>query len=119
MKYLDFLFVPSICKEFEDVVVKALSVPRSTEELVEMGRHMLCANTTDMDKKKADIAIMIHEMVRLMDVTSLTQGHIGLIAETISWVQNIKPVFRKNSLVSFFPRMCDSSIGITEFLYFA
>ncbi|XP_021930622.1 dynein heavy chain 12, axonemal isoform X3 [Zootermopsis nevadensis] len=89
----------SICKEFEDIVVKALSVPRSTEELVEMGRHMLCANTTDMEKKKADIAIMIHEMVRLMDVTSLTQGHIGLIAETISWVQNIKPVFRKNSLL--------------------
>jgi len=39
-------FSYSICKEFEDIIVRALTVPKSTEELVEMGRYMLYANTT-------------------------------------------------------------------------
>jgi hypothetical protein len=85
---------------------------------MEMGRYMLYANTTYMEKKKKEVAIMIHEMVRLMDVTSLTQEHINLITKTISWLQNIKPVFVKNSLVSSLQLLCNSSIGITGFLDF-
>lgn len=85
---------------------------------MEMSRYMLYANTTYMDKKKKEVAVMINAMVRLMDATSLTQEHIDLITKTISWLQNIKPVFRKNSLVSFLQHLCNSSFGITGFLDF-
>jgi hypothetical protein len=69
---------------------------------MEMGRYMLYANTTYMEEKKKEVAVMMHEIVELMDMRSLTQEHIDLNAKTVLWLQNIKPVFKKNSVVSSF-----------------
>jgi hypothetical protein len=77
-------------------------VPKTTEELMEMGRYMLYANTTYMEEKKKEVAVMMHEIVELMDMRSLTQEHIDLNTKTVLWLQNIKPVFKKNSVVSSF-----------------
>jgi hypothetical protein len=75
-------------------------VPKTTEELIEMGKYMLYANTAFMEKMETEIRVMIHEMIQMMDIRSLTQEHIDLNTKTILWVQNIKPVFKHNSLVS-------------------
>lgn len=69
---------------------------------MEMGRYMLYANTTYMEEKKKEVAVMMHEIVELMDMRSLTQEHIDLNTKTVLWLQNIKPVFKKNSVVSSF-----------------
>jgi dynein heavy chain len=92
--------VYSICKEFEDIIVRALTVPKSTEELMEMGRYMLYANTTFMEKMKGEVAKMIQQLVQLMDMRSLSQEHIDLNTETVLWLQNMNPVLKQNSLVS-------------------
>jgi hypothetical protein len=75
-------------------------VPKTTEELMEMGKYMQYANTTFMKKMKTEVRVMIHEMIQLMDMRSLTQEHIDLNTTTILWLQNIKPVFKHNSVVS-------------------
>jgi len=90
----------SICKEFEDIIVRALTVPKSTEELVEMGRYMLYANTTFMEKMKGEVAVMIQQLVQLMDMQLLSQEHVDLNTKTVLWLRNITPVLKQNSLVS-------------------
>jgi len=93
-------FSYSICKEFEDIIVRALTVPKSTEELVEMGRYMLYANTTFMEKMKGELAVMIQQLVQLMDMQSLSQEHTDLNTKTVLWLRNMTPVLKQNSLVS-------------------
>jgi hypothetical protein len=75
-------------------------VPKTTEELMEMGKYMLYANTTFMEKMKTQVRIMIHETTHLMDMRPLSQEHIDLNTKTVLWLQNIKPVFKHNSVVS-------------------
>jgi hypothetical protein len=81
-------------------------VPKTTEELMEMGRFMIYANTTFMEEMNGEVARMIHQMVQLMNMRSLTQEHIDLNTKAVLWLQNIKPVFRQNSLVSS-KQFCD------------
>jgi hypothetical protein len=92
--------VYSICKEFEDIIVRALTVPKSTEELMEMGGYMLYANTTFLEKMKVEVATMIQQLVQLMDMRSLSQEHIDLNTKTVLWLRNVSPVLKQNSLVS-------------------
>ena len=108
------LFLCSICKEFEDIIVRALTVPRSTEELVEMGRYMLYANTTFMEKMKGELAVMIQQLVQLMDMQSLSQEHIDLNIKTVLGLRNMAPVLKQNTLVSlikhfYFVLRCNAS----------
>jgi hypothetical protein len=110
------LFLCSICKEFEDIIVRALTVPRSTEELVEMGRYMLYANTTFMEKMKGELAVMIQQLVQLMDMQSLSQEHIDLNTKTVLWLRNMTPVLKQNLLVSlikhcYIALCCNGGLG--------
>lgn len=98
------LFLYSICKEFEDIIVRALTLPKSTEELVEMGRYMLYANTTFIERMKGELAVMMQQLVQLMDMRTLSQEHIDLNAKTVLWLQNMNPVLKQNSLVSLVKR---------------
>ena len=75
-------------------------MPRSTEELVEMGRYMLYANTTFMEKMKGELAVMLQQLVQLMDMQLLSQEHIDLNTKTVLWLWNMTPVLKQNSLVS-------------------
>ena len=116
-KILPF-FLCSICKEFEDIIVRALTVPKSTEELVEMGRYMLYANTTFMEKMKGEVAVMIQQLVQLMDMQLLGEEHIDLNTQTVLWLRNITPVLRQNSLVSLIKHFyivlcCNGDCGCT------
>jgi hypothetical protein len=83
-------------------------VPKTTEELMEMGKYMLYANTTFMEKMETEVRVMIHEMIQMMEMRSLTQELIDLNTKTILWLQNIKPVFKRNSLVSLLQHFFNS-----------
>ena len=91
-------------------------MPRSTEELVEMGRYMSYANTTFMEKMKGELAVMIQQLVQLMDMQSLSQEHVDLNAKTVLWPWNMTPVLKQNSLVSLVKHFyivlcCNASYG--------
>jgi hypothetical protein len=75
-------------------------VPKSTEELMEMGRYMLYANTAFMEKMKGEMAVMIQQLVQLVDMRSLSEEHIDLNTKTVLWLRNVNSVLKQNSLVS-------------------
>ncbi|XP_069675994.1 dynein axonemal heavy chain 7 isoform X3 [Periplaneta americana] len=89
----------SICKEFEDLAVVALTVPKTTEDLMEMGRYMLYATTTLMARLSQQVKIVVIELMSLMDLVTLSDDHVELNSNTILWLQKIKPIFKQNALI--------------------
>jgi hypothetical protein len=61
---------------------------------------MQYANTTFMEKMKGEVAVMIQQLVQLMDMRSLSHEHIRLNTKTVLWLRDVKPVLKQNSLVS-------------------
>lgn len=89
-----------MCDQFERVKRYALMVPKTTEELLAQGQFMLYANTTFMALMKADILQIIKDAAKISDFSPLSQSTRDTIADTINWLQTIKPIFDQNSSVS-------------------
>lgn len=86
-----------ICDKFELVKKNALTVPKTTEQLLAQGKYMLWCNTTFMALMKLEILEVIRISNRMTDFTPLSVNHKEVIATTVRWLQNIKPIFEQNS----------------------
>ncbi|XP_076243987.1 dynein heavy chain at 62B [Calliopsis andreniformis] len=86
-----------ICNTFESIRERALNVPSTTKELLELGEYMLMAASTLMRSLQEKITLSLRMMASLIGMTSLTKDHIELNNTTIHWLKRIRPVFEQNS----------------------
>lgn len=86
-----------ICGHFEMLKVRALKVPETSEELIEMGEYMLWASTVLLTSLKKRIEASLKIITRLVEITTLTQDHIDLNSRTVRWVEDIKLVLEINA----------------------
>lgn len=88
----------SICEQFELLAARALQVPQTTEELMEMGDYMLWANTELLPTLKEDVAESLKMMTKLIEMSTLSKEHVGLNTKTVNWLNNrIKPILERNA----------------------
>lgn len=86
-----------ICDTFQMLATRALQEPTSTEELMEMGVFMTWANTELMTELTERIQKSLDIIIRLMDITTITEEHIDLNSTTVLWLKRIKPILEQNS----------------------
>lgn len=88
----------SICEQFELLAARALQVPQTTEELMEMGDYMLWANTELLPTLKEDVADSLKMMTQLIEMSTLSREHVELNTKTVNWLNNrIKPILERNA----------------------
>lgn len=86
-----------ICETFEMLAVRAKQIPKTTEELMEMGIYMTWANTELMTSLRERITISLEILSRLIEITTISPEHFQLNSETVNWLQVIKPILEYNS----------------------
>jgi hypothetical protein len=69
-----------------------------------------------MEKMKGELAVMIQQLVQLMDMQSLSQEHIDVNTKTVLWLRNMTPVLKQNLLVSLIKHFyiivcCNGGLG--------
>ncbi|XP_072757051.1 dynein axonemal heavy chain 12-like [Anoplolepis gracilipes] len=86
-----------ICTTFEMLKERALNIPRTTKELLELGQYMLKATSTLMIELQSKIALSLSMMSSLIEMTTLSRHHIELNSTTVQWLKRIRPIFERNS----------------------
>nr|XP_034175500.1 dynein heavy chain 12, axonemal isoform X3 [Osmia lignaria] len=88
-----------ICNAFEDIRERALNVPTTTKELLELGEYMLMAASTLMKALEEKITVSLRMLASLIEMTALSKDHIELNNTTVHWLKRIRPIFEQNSAV--------------------
>lgn len=86
-----------ICETFEMLAIRALQVPKTTDELMEMGVYMTWANTELMQSLRERITRSLEILARLIEMTTISAEHFDLNSETVNWLNKIKPILEQNS----------------------
>ncbi|KAK5645095.1 hypothetical protein RI129_006395 [Pyrocoelia pectoralis] len=88
-----------ICEQFEMVKVRALTLPQSSEELMEQGAYMLWAATDHLNDLTERLQLSMSVICNLAEMTTLTREHIELNSKTMKWIHDIKPIIEKNAFI--------------------
>uniref|UniRef100_H3B7G7 Dynein axonemal heavy chain 12 n=1 Tax=Latimeria chalumnae TaxID=7897 RepID=H3B7G7_LATCH len=86
----------SICEEFEIIKERALKVPETTEEMMEMIAYVEHAKTKGVQELLKRIKKSQYRMNYLLDVYIFTPEDLKLNADSLLWPQNINPAFDQN-----------------------
>nr|XP_031831701.1 dynein heavy chain 3, axonemal-like [Nomia melanderi] len=86
-----------ICKEFENLKMKALDIPNEAKSLIELTEYILYASKELIKQLEYKIQQSIHMLCILLEITILSDDHINLNKKTINWLHEIKPVFKQNN----------------------
>nr|XP_050853938.1 dynein axonemal heavy chain 12-like isoform X4 [Vespula vulgaris] len=86
-----------ICKVFETLRDRALNVPSTTRELLELGEYMIKAASVTMEEMNDRITISLNMMASLIEMTSLSSDHAELNNTTVNWLKRIRPIFEQSS----------------------
>ncbi|KAF2899449.1 hypothetical protein ILUMI_06723 [Ignelater luminosus] len=86
-----------ICEQFEMLKLRALKVPQTSDELIEMGAYMLWATTELLTSLKERIEFSLTVITRLVEMTTITADHFDLNSRTVLWVERIKAIIDQNS----------------------
>ncbi|XP_046823509.1 dynein axonemal heavy chain 7-like [Vespa crabro] len=86
-----------ICKVFETLRDRALNVPGTTKELLELGKYMIEAASTTMEEMNDRITISLNMMASLIEMTNLSADHAELNNTTVNWLKRIRPIFEQSS----------------------
>ncbi|GFS01672.1 dynein heavy chain 12, axonemal-like [Elysia marginata] len=86
----------SICKEFHNIKERALAVPETSEELIDMLTFVENARTTGMIKLNQKITESKDRLAYLIDVFMFEPRDIELNCEVLTWPKRIMPVFDDN-----------------------
>ncbi|XP_040850987.1 dynein heavy chain 12, axonemal [Ochotona curzoniae] len=85
-----------ICSEFEAIKERALKVPETSEEMMDLISYIEKARTAGIE----DLALRIQESKRQMsyflDVFLFPKEHLALNASVLMWPSKIRPVFDEN-----------------------
>ncbi|GFO33725.1 dynein heavy chain 12, axonemal-like, partial [Plakobranchus ocellatus] len=85
-----------ICKEFHQIKERALAVPETSEELIEMLTFVENARTSGMIKLNQKITESKDRLAYLIDVFMFEPKDIDLNCEVLTWPKRIMPVFDDN-----------------------
>ncbi|XP_016404673.1 dynein heavy chain 12, axonemal [Sinocyclocheilus rhinocerous] len=88
-----------ICKEFEAIRDRALKVPETTEDMMEMITYIGQVKTKGIEELNNRITEAQHRMNYLMDVHIFDAEHLELNATVLLWPQNIYPIFDQSDEV--------------------
>ncbi|KTG42929.1 hypothetical protein cypCar_00000501 [Cyprinus carpio] len=88
-----------ICKEFEAIRDRALKVPETTEDMIEMITYIDQVKTKGIEELNNEIMEAQHRMNYLMDVHIFDEEHLELNATVVLWPQNIYPIFDQSDEV--------------------
>ncbi|XP_067302544.1 dynein axonemal heavy chain 12 [Pseudorasbora parva] len=88
-----------ICKEFEAIRDRALNVPETTEDMIEMITYMNQVKTKETEELNKKIMETQHRMNYLMDVHIFDEEHLVLNATVVLWPQNIHSIFDQSDEV--------------------
>ncbi|KAK6642963.1 hypothetical protein RUM43_004465 [Polyplax serrata] len=86
-----------ICRTFEQLKMRALKIPETSEELMESGTYMVWANTTLMVELKEKITRQLFIVGRLIELTEIPVEYSNIMSTTVNWLSDIKPIFEINS----------------------
>ncbi|XP_041350374.1 dynein heavy chain 12, axonemal-like isoform X3 [Gigantopelta aegis] len=86
----------SICKEFRMMQERALKVPETSEDLMEMVDFVTNARTIGMVSLNERIKESKDRLAYLIDVFMFTKEDIELNCEVLTWPKRINPVFDQN-----------------------
>ncbi|XP_034943575.1 dynein heavy chain 12, axonemal [Chelonus insularis] len=90
-------FNHQICFEFEIIQNRALTMPKTTKELLELGQYMIYINTTFMEEVINKIKSSISNMISLMEMTNFDPSDYKLNTKTVSWLSNIKEILKQSN----------------------
>uniref|UniRef100_A0A8C4YH30 Dynein heavy chain 12, axonemal n=1 Tax=Gopherus evgoodei TaxID=1825980 RepID=A0A8C4YH30_9SAUR len=82
-----------ICKEFETMKERALKVPETTEEMMEMIAYVEKAKTAGIQELLIKIKECQRRMNYLLDVFIFAPEDLALNATVLLWPQKINPIF--------------------------
>uniref|UniRef100_A0A2C9M9T7 Uncharacterized protein n=1 Tax=Biomphalaria glabrata TaxID=6526 RepID=A0A2C9M9T7_BIOGL len=88
-----------ICKEFHNIKEKALAVPSSSEELIDMLNFVEVARTTGMIQLNERITESKDRLAYLIDVFFFEPKDIELNCEVLTWPKRIMPIFDENDVL--------------------
>ncbi|XP_043080221.1 dynein axonemal heavy chain 12 [Puntigrus tetrazona] len=88
-----------ICKDFEAIRDRALKVPETTEDMIEMITYTDQVKTKGIEELNDRIMEAQHRMNYLMDVHIFDVEHLELNATVLLWPQNIYPIFDQSDEV--------------------
>ncbi|XP_071484907.1 dynein axonemal heavy chain 12-like [Diadema antillarum] len=86
----------NICKEFETIQERALKLPDSSEEMMEMIAYIENARVAGIKSLKERIGESTRRMSFLLDIYFFQPEHIELNKTVLMWPSNIQPVFDEN-----------------------
>ncbi|KAK6177269.1 hypothetical protein SNE40_015399 [Patella caerulea] len=86
----------SICKEFSEMMERALKDPETSEDLMDMLSFVGQARTMGMIKLNERIKESKDRLAYLIDVYMFTPEDIELNCEVLTWPSRINPVFDQN-----------------------
>lgn len=97
--YIIYVFLPSICDEFQLIRDRALKLPETSEELMDMMKFTQEARTSGMVKLNERIKESKDRLAYLIDVYMFPAEDIELNCEVLTWPNRISPVFDENDEV--------------------
>ncbi|XP_028848515.1 dynein heavy chain 12, axonemal isoform X2 [Denticeps clupeoides] len=82
-----------ICKEFETIRDKALTVPETAEDIIQMTAYMDHVKTTKLEELYNRLQEIHCRLNYLLDVNILDADLIRLNSKTLLWPQNVQQIF--------------------------
>ncbi|XP_077287714.1 dynein heavy chain at 62B [Arctopsyche grandis] len=90
--------VIDICGEFEVIAERALATPADATDLMASGAYCLRAKTVLIEELQERIEDSVIALSQLIDMTTLSDEHIGLNTKMINWLQEIQPILKQNAI---------------------
>lgn len=88
-----------MCYKFNEMVSRAVSKPKNSEEFLALGNYMLHASTTFMTEMTRTVKDLTVVACNMSQYTVLPKEFWDAHASAVKWIQNISPVFFKYSTI--------------------
>ncbi|VVC44482.1 Dynein heavy chain, domain-2,Dynein heavy chain domain,Dynein heavy chain, P-loop containing D4 domain,P- [Cinara cedri] len=88
-----------VCYKFNEMVSRAISKPKNSEEFLALGDYMLYASTTFMTEMTQTVKDLTVVACNISQYAVLPREFWEVHASAIKWIQNISPVFVKYSII--------------------
>ncbi|XP_014249835.1 dynein heavy chain 12, axonemal-like isoform X2 [Cimex lectularius] len=82
-------------KMFNDIKERCVRIPKTTEELMALGKYMCYCRTILMERLRLKCVLSMVNVARLSDLLILTPNHIELISKTVTIYNTMPRHFKK------------------------
>lgn len=88
-----------VCQGFNEMVSRAFSEPKNSEEFLALSDYMLYANTTFMQEMIQTVKDLSLVACNISQYTVLPQDFWKALTTSIMWIQDVTPIFFKYSTI--------------------